>query len=157
MLPHIGNTDSIIVCCLGDLVHHFTHFDLPFFGIELIPDNAVILFFCIWLELRQPFSVRLLIELCRHQRQRLFGITHHLHCTFHILIDLCQVDIEVNHLRLPGICLQISRHTIIESHADGDQHIAFICLDVGCHVTMHPQHATVKRVIRGHRRQPQDG
>ena len=67
----------------------------------------------------------------------MLGITQHLHIDRYILTDFRIINIEMNDLRLLSVGLQITRHAVIETHTNRNQHIAFIGLAVRAHITMH--------------------
>ncbi len=157
MLPHVGHTDGTVLGCLRHLVHHLTHLDGSLFGKELIADHGLKFLFLERLELSQPLLVRALLEILHDLGECLLHVAHHLHGSLHVLVDLCRVDVEMDHLRLFGIGLQVARYPVVEPHPDGDQHVALICFQVWSHVAMHAQHAAVERMVGGHCREAQDG
>ena len=53
----------------------------------------------------------------------------------------------MDHLGLFGIAVETAGNTIRESHADGNQHIALLLLDVWGIVTMHTQHTHIQRMV----------
>ena len=61
----------------------------------------------------------------------------------------------MDHLRLLGIGLQITRHAIREAHTDGNQHVALLLFQVGCVVSVHTQHTHIQRMCTGQCRKPQ--
>ena len=81
--------------------------------------------------------------------QRLLTVGHHSHIGLHVLVNLTTIDIEMNHLGLLGIGLQIARHTVAESHTDGNKHVTLLLFQVDSVITMHAQHTHVERMIRG--------
>ena len=87
----------------------------------------------------------------------MFGISEHFHVDRHILPDLRVIDIQMDHFRLLGVRIQIACDTVVETHADGDQHVAFVGLPVRSHIAMHTEHTFVQRKIGRQRRQAEDG
>ena len=87
----------------------------------------------------------------------MFGISEHLHINRYILPDLRVVDIQMNHFCLFGVCLQITCDTIVETHTDSDQHIAFVGLPVRSDIAMHTEHPLIQRKIGRQRRQTKNG
>jgi hypothetical protein len=71
------------------------------------------------------------------------------HFSLYDLVDLCFIDINMNDLCLLGIAVNISRYTVIETHAYGNQYIAFISIYVRPIVAMHPQEPDIIRMIGG--------
>ena len=53
----------------------------------------------------------------------------------------------MNNLGLLGIGLDITCHTVAETHADGDEHVAFLLLQVDGIVAMHAQHTNIERMV----------
>ena len=96
-----------------------------------------------------PLRMFVRIKECRECGQRLLTVSHHSHIGLHVLVDLTSVDIEVNNLRLLGIGFQVTRHTVGETHADGNQDVALLLLQVHGIVAVHTQHTDVQRMIRG--------
>ncbi len=93
----------------------------------------------------------------RDERQCVFGIAQHLYGGFHVLVHLCQVDVEMNDFCLTGIGVEVAGDTVVETHADGDQHVALVGIHVGSDITVHPQHPCVERVVGGDGGKPEDG
>ena len=65
----------------------------------------------------------------------------------HVLVNLTTVNIQVDNLRLFGIGLQITRHSVAETHTDGNEHITLLFLQVDSIVAVHTEHADIQRVI----------
>ena len=65
----------------------------------------------------------------------------------HVLVNLASVDIQMDNLRLFSIRLQVSRYAVAETHTDGDEHVAFLFLQVDGIVAMHTQHTHVQRMV----------
>ena len=82
----------------------------------------------------------------------MFGISENLHIDRYILPDLRVVDIQMDHFRLLGVCLQIASNTIVETHTDGDQHVTFIGLPIRTDIAVHTQHTLIQRKIGRQRR-----
>ncbi|OPZ11517.1 MAG: hypothetical protein BWZ06_01705 [Bacteroidetes bacterium ADurb.BinA261] len=89
--------------------------------------------------------------------QGLFHIAQHFNVHFYIFVDFGAVNIEMNDFCLFGIRIQIACYTVIETHADGDQYIAFVGFDVGSDVAMHTQHSAIEGMIGWHGRQTKYG
>ena len=101
------------------------------------------------LERVAPLLMTGLIDQGRDGRQRLLTVGNHRHVGLHVLVDLAVVDIEVDNLRLLGVGLQVSCHTVGEAHADGDEHVALLLLQVHGIVAVHTQHTDIQRMIGG--------
>ena len=82
----------------------------------------------------------------------MFGISENLHIDRYILPDLRVVDIQMDHFRLLGVCLQIASNTIVETHTDSDQYITLIRFPVRPYVSMHTEHSLVQWEIGWQRR-----
>ena len=95
------------------------------------------------------------IQQFRNSWQRLLTVGNHSYIGLHILVNLTMVDIQMNHLSLFGVGLDISCHTIRETHTDSNQYIAFLFLQVGCVVAVHTQHTNIKRMGRRQCREAQ--
>ena len=67
--------------------------------------------------------------------------------SLHVLVNLTSVDIQMDNLRLFGIGLQIACDTVAEAHADGDEYVALLFLQVDGIVAMHAQHTHVQRMV----------
>ena len=64
------------------------------------------------LERVAPFLMTGLIDQGRDSRQRFLTVGNHRHIGLHVLVDLTVVDVEVDDLRLLGVGLQVTRHTV---------------------------------------------
>ena len=87
-----------------------------------------------------------LFDKCCDGRQRLLTVGYHSHIGLHTLVDLAMVDIQMNNLCLFGVGLRITRHTVAETHTDGNEYVAFLLFDVRRIVTMHTQHTHIQRM-----------
>ena len=81
------------------------------------------------------------------QGQRTFTVSQYRNIHCHILADFGRINIQMDHLRLTRISLQLAGHTVIESHSDSNQYITFIGLHVRSQISMHAQHSFVQTVI----------
>ena len=75
----------------------------------------------------------------------------------HILVYLTPVYIQMDHLRLFGIGLGVTCHTIREAHTNGNQHVTLLLFQINGIVAMHAQHAHIQRMVRRQRTQSQHG
>ena len=107
------------------------------------------------LERVTPRLVVILIQQGCDSWQRLLTVGHHSHIGLHVLVDLTAVDIEMDDFGLLGIGLQIARHTVAEAHADGNEHIALLLLQIDGIVAVHAQHAHIERMVGRKGRKPQ--
>ena len=48
---------------------------------------------------------------------------------------------------LLGICFQVARHAVRETHANGNEHIALLFLKVDCIVAVHTQHSDIQWMV----------
>ena len=89
------------------------------------------------LERLAPFLVVVTVQQSGEGWQRLFTVCHNGHVGLHILVYLAGVDIQMDNLGLLGIGLGIARHTVGETHADGNQHVTLLLFQVDGIVAMH--------------------
>ena len=75
----------------------------------------------------------------------------------YVFVDLGRINLDVDDFGLLGIFTQVARNPVVKAHADGNQHITFVLLDVGTVVAMHAQHTHVQGVFVGDGRQTVDG
>ena len=61
----------------------------------------------------------------------------------------------MNHFGLSGIGIQVTGNPVVEPHAYGNQHIAFVGFDIGAYITMHSQHPFIQGMVSRHSRQSQ--
>ena len=85
------------------------------------------------------------------------GIAQYRHVALDVFVELCGVDVDVNDSGLSGILGDVARNPVVKPHADGDEQVALVGLDVRGHAAVHAQHAFVERVVGGYRREPQQG
>ena len=50
-----------------------------------------------------------------------------------------------------GVSLQITRHTVAETHADSDEHIALLFFQIHSVVAVHTKHTDIQRMVRWQR------
>ena len=109
------------------------------------------------LERLTPLMMVGLMDKSRQGRQRLLAISNNSHIGLHILVNLTMVDIKMNDLGLLGVGLRIARYSVREAHADGNEHIALLLLDIGRIVTVHTKHTHVQRMCAGQSRETKHG
>ena len=63
----------------------------------------------------------------------------------------------MNNLCLLGIGLQITRHTVTETHTNGNQHVALLFFQVDGIVAVHTQHSNIQRMVGWQSRESQHG
>src|SRR5689334_9466931 len=63
----------------------------------------------------------------------------------------------MNYFGLFRILVQASGNAIIESHSNGDQHIAFICQNVRAIISMHAEHTYTQWMISWNSTHSKDG
>ena len=89
----------------------------------------------------------ILVQQSRDSRERLLTVGYHSHIGLHVLVNLTTVDIKVDNLRLLGVGLQITRHSVRESHTDGNEYIALLFLQVDGIVAVHTQHSYIEGMV----------
>ena len=94
-----------------------------------------------------PLSVNILLEQTCDGGQRNLAVAHHSHSGLHVLVYLRAVYVEVDDLGLFGIGVQAASHTVAETHADGNEHIALLFLHVGSITAVHAEHAHIERMV----------
>ena len=77
--------------------------------------------------------------------------------SFHILVNLTTIDVQMYNLGLLSICFSVARNTIRETHAYSYQHVTFLLFQVDSIVAMHAQHSDIQRVVRRKGRESQHG
>ena len=82
-----------------------------------------------------------------HSCKGLFAITEDSEVHLHVLIDFAGVDVEMDDLRLLGIGVEVTRHTVVESHSDSNQQVALVGLYVRSEVSVHTQHTHIQRMV----------
>ena len=149
VLTDIRHENSIVRSLFGNGIHHLTHEQRTLLRMDggLDDLHAFLLVEC--LKRLAPLGMFVRIKECRECGQRLLTVGHHSHVGLHVLVDLTTVDIEVDDLCLFGIGLQVTRHTVGETHADGDEHVALLLFQVDGIIAVHAQHTDVQRMVRG--------
>ena len=57
------------------------------------------------------------------------------------------------HLRLLRVSLQVARHTVVKTHADGYEQVTLVCHHVRRKVAVHSEHTHIQRMLRRGSRQ----
>ena len=79
--------------------------------------------------------------------QSFLAIAKDSHVHLHVLVDFRRVNVHVDDFRLLGVCIEITRYTVIETHTYSNQDITFIGLYIRTEITVHTEHALVQRMI----------
>ena len=82
-----------------------------------------------------------------HRSQSLLAISQNSYIYLYILIHFRRINIKMNHFRLFGVSSQIASHTVVKAHTNGNQHIAFIGIDIRPQITVHTQHSFIQRMF----------
>ena len=88
-----------------------------------------------------------------HFGQCLLAVAEHRHIDRHILIYLRGIDVKVDLLGSRGVRAQLTGDAVVEAHAHSYQQVALLRLDIGGVGAVHAEHAHIKRVIAGERRE----
>ena len=110
-------------------------------------NDLLLLFLLIRFERVNPFAMTGLAQQTRDGWQRHLAVAHHSHIGLDVLVYLGPVDIELYDFRLLGVSGRQSRHTVAETHTDGDEHVTLLRLLVRCKTAVHTQHTHVQRMI----------
>ncbi len=81
-----------------------------------------------------------------------FCIRNNRNVADYIFIYFRRVNVNVDHFGLFGIAFQIARNTIVETHPNGNQHIAFVGFDIRTVIAVHAEVSNIERMIDGHGR-----
>ena len=74
------------------------------------------------------------------------------HRGLHVFVDLGGVDFNVDYFRVFRVAVDVAGHTVVETHADGDQHVGRVRFQVRPVIAVHSEHADVVWMIDGKRR-----
>ena len=83
-----------------------------------------------------------------HCSKGLLTITQNSQIHLHILINFGWVDIKVNNLGLFSVCLQITCHTVVETHTHCNEQITLIRHHIRAQISMHTEHTHVQWMVR---------
>ena len=100
------------------------------------------------LMIRQPLVALAPFHLRQQMLQHIPQIAHQRLIHAHNLVHFGGIDLDVNLLGIGRVGLQVSRHPVIEAHAEGQQQIGFLDRLVHPGFPVHAHHAQVKRVLR---------
>ena len=124
---------------------------------EFRTDYFLLLYFLVGAEAVEPFLMSGWLQQFGDGRKRLLAIAQHGYVGLDVLVYLGRVDIEVDDFSLRSIGRHVARHTVVEAHAHGYQHIALVGIDVRPQIAMHTQHALVQRMVGRQGRKSQQG
>ena len=153
ILTNIRHEHCIIRSLLSNGIHYLAHQQRTLLGMDCRFYYLLTFHLIKRLKRVAPLLMFILIYQGRDSGQRLLTVANHRHIGLHILINLTMVNIQMNNLRLFSVGLQITSHTVAESHTDSNQHITLLLLQVHSVIAMHTQHAHVERMIRGKSRE----
>ena len=81
--------------------------------------------------------------------QAVAHVAHDGNVHVHRLADRRRVDVDVDLARVLAELVELARHAVVETRADGDQHVALVHRQVGAVGAVHAEHAQRHRVIAG--------
>src|SRR5579859_797412 len=110
-------------------------------------DNGFYLLLVAVFETLVPFGEGAAFDQLREQGQGLFAVAPDGYGGFYVLIDLGGVDVEMDDPGLFGVFVEAAGDAIVEAHADGDEHVAIVCEEVGAVVAVHAEHPDVQWMI----------
>ncbi len=90
----------------------------------------------------------ILLQKFRYGCQCMLAVSQDSYIHFYILVYFRRVDVEVDYFCLFGIGSEIASHTVVKTHADSNQDIAFIGIDIRSQVAVHTQHTLIQRMLR---------
>ncbi len=93
----------------------------------------------------------------KQQFQGISGIAQDSDIDLYIFVNFGGVYFKVDDPGLFGVGIEVARYTVVKTHPNGNQQVAFVGQDVGAVVSVHPHHAHIEGVVCIHGRQSQDG
>ncbi len=136
---------------------HLSHFYFspgrePFFFNDLL-----VFFFIQSFKGIYPFRMISLTYQRDQSFQCLFGICVQTDIRLYVFIYLCRIQFYVDDPGLFGIFRGIPGYPIVKTHADGNQEVTLVHHAITGIISMHPQKASIKRVVCWKNRKPQQG
>ena len=112
-------------------------------------DDLLHLFVMTGFETVAPLPVYILLEQSGDGWHGHLAVAHHCHIGVDALVDFGTVDVEMDYLCLLGVGGGQTRHAVAEPHADGDEHVTLLFLQVGRIVAVHTEHTHVEGMSGG--------
>ena len=149
VLTHVGNHDGLVVGSLADTAYHLAHEQGTVLGVQRGIYHLIVLLLGVRLETVYPCLMSGRFHKFGYLCQSLLAVAQYRHGGFHYLAHLGGVYLEVYHLGLLGVGVQVARNTVVEAHAHGNEQVALVGHHVGSQIAMHAQHTHVQGMAGG--------
>ena len=137
VLSHVGHENTVVARGFGYLSGDLSHIHQWFPGVYLRFYDLFFFHLFTHRERFYPFGVfggsDFFIQLLQYGT----GIAQYRYIALHVFVEFRRVDVYMNYFGLSGILFQVARYSVVEPHADGDEQVAFVGLNVGGYAAVH--------------------
>ena len=157
VLSNICDQDSLPLGFLSDHPDHFSHGQSLLLRMDIFFYYFFIFILVGNFKLVQPLLMLVLFDKGKDGLKTFLDISDYSDISPDIFIYLGRIDLEVYYFGQFAVGLYITCDTVIESHSQSDQQVAFVGFYIGTVIPVHAKHSYVQGVLRGHGGIPKQG
>src|SRR5579864_6161422 len=144
VLADVGDNDGLAAGFFPNVVNDVRGVEMAVVGQALNVANGGITFQL--LDVANPISMAVGVDMRRDSLKNLTRIANKRCIDFHVLVDFCAVDFNVNLACIARISAKITSHAIIKAHTNSNKQVGFLNSVVNPNFAVHTHHAEVKRI-----------